>query len=299
MATAWHNKRGFISPDSRIYSDEYIRSYMQFLEHNKKQEANCEYLPPGLKSTGFAFFCKQEHGDQALRLRIDALLLPAAPYSVIAEDMGGERVSVEDIRTYEHLFFNIRDREGRLDRSPYLCNRFATGGVMEITRETSMAVFWKWVGFIYGYEKLAYMWGWRTPHDELKSKNYLADMLYETVVRKSLFRAMRGDASNLDMSTWMDHTINRERLSIEKSLQGETGGATRNNEAMAEIISKLMPRMERATKTAEQEQAETQAWQSKTRGAGTVGGHKLLDMGAEFGEQAVRKEVDNRFVNKE
>ena len=299
VAVAWHKQRTFVSPKHQIFKDEAIKAYMSFLEHNTKQYENCEFLPSQLKSVGFAYYCIQEHGEAAMRPRIDALLLSAAPYEVIAKDMGSDRVSPEDIRMYERLFFNIRDEAGRLDRSPYLCNRFATGGLTEITPETSTPVFWKWVGFILGYAGLARMWHWHGAHGELKSKEYLEDELYENVVCTSLTRVIRGRANNLDLGTLMEHNVNRERLRNEMSANGKSADNVRHNEGLCTLLRKLAPHMEPACKTLEQHDMHTQAWQAKVHGSSTVGGLKINDPGAEFGNRAVRKDIDNRFMNKE
>lgn len=94
-----------------------------------------------------------------VKMRIEPLLLTAADYGVISDDIGGGNVDQDVFETYEKLYFNVRDKKGALSKSCQLRQYFALPEG-NITRDTPLEKLWKMVGALMGYDTLVTMWLW-------------------------------------------------------------------------------------------------------------------------------------------
>jgi len=97
-------------------------------------------------------------GTSCTSARIDALLLcPDLTYADIARAFNQDVLTV---RMYEKLFFNVRDKEGKLLGSKGLIEYFANRGLPTLRDPSDFRTHWRIVAFESGHGALLNLWGW-------------------------------------------------------------------------------------------------------------------------------------------
>ena len=175
-----------VDPEYQAYRyDPYIRRQVQFLRSRNSGGR----VFPGMMPIRLANLWAQGTSVSDARFRIEPLLLTAADYEVIALDITGEACDKEAIEAYERLFFNIRDRDGRLSRSCQLRQYFAMPSG-EIDENTPPEAMWKMIGALMGYDTLVSVWLWRDAHGVANdSQDYVLDEMWR-VAQSRLFMSM-------------------------------------------------------------------------------------------------------------
>lgn len=168
----------------RYRLDPYIRRQMQFLRLQRTGGRTQSDMPVRL-----ANLWAQGSSVTDVKYRIEPLLLTPVDYEVISLDITGDGMDKEAIEAYEKLFFNIRDKEGRLSRSCQLKQYFAmpSGTIDEDTPPEAM---WKMIGALMGYDTLVNVWLWKDAHGIANSsQDYVLDEMWR-VAQSRLFMSM-------------------------------------------------------------------------------------------------------------
>ena len=107
-------------------------------------------------ATANSIYCAQ--GITVTKDRIEALLLcPELTYQDIARAFN---LSPAVIQRYERLFFNVRDREGKILGFKGVLDYIALKGMPKLTDVSDSAAHWRVVAFESGHAALLNMWGW-------------------------------------------------------------------------------------------------------------------------------------------
>ena len=303
IATRWAANPAIITPVHEFYNDEYITNYRTFLKNIRQYDDRGQPLNRVPLNLGDKFLAYQyaynrslENSPEDLRTKLDALLLTCVPYSVIAEDLGGTRTPVEYIRTYERLFFNIRDKQGRLDRSSFLRTRFAMPVGVTLSVSTPLVAFWKMVGNFAGYDGLVRMWLWPGRHNEFAKETDMLGVMTHLAQNLIIQRLLMGTMNNFDIMSVMGHTIERERLNNEKGLR--TPSALRSDQALADMIRDAAPKMLESALVVDQNKTKVKILAQKLSAARNVGSTRVKDMGREAAEEILNKMIMSKFENK-
>ena len=135
--------------------DPWVKQQIEYLQLVRKGRAlSKRHYAYKLASTWY-----QGNRISDVKMRIEPLLLTAAGYDVITEDIGGGTVAKDVFETYEKLYFNVRDDKGALSRSCQLRQYFALPEG-EFDRDTPAEKLWRMVGALMGYDTLVTMWLW-------------------------------------------------------------------------------------------------------------------------------------------
>ena len=175
-----------IDPDySRYRRDPWIRAQTAYL--SSRRSGSQPSRDP--IQTRLANLWAQGSSLSDARFRLEPLLLTAVDYEVIALDLTGDGANRSAVETYEKLFFNIRDGEGRLSRSCQLRQYFAMPSG-EIDENTPPEAMWKMIGALMGYDTLVNMWLWKDAHGLVnRSQEYVLDEMWR-VAQSRLFMSM-------------------------------------------------------------------------------------------------------------
>lgn len=297
IARTWIAHEGLILDTDRLYNDAYIKKHHTFLGLRQMQQGDIPpYIPDDYRSFLFAYECAATPTADDMKARLDALLLTDAPYSVIARDLGGSRLTVEDIRTYERLYFNIRDREGRLDDSCFLRTKFAAAGAERGDVNLALPIFWRVTAYLLGYTGLIRMWGWSLcAHGELQSDEYMSDLYRHTIQSRLMERVLSDQISTFDMNVLFGNNTEDKRLRKELASGDKQVGAARQAEFIAEVLKRTAPKMLPASRTVDEQTRKGELWNARIDSTPNVAGFKLREPGAEFGNKAVRQSVDEQF----
>lgn len=127
-----------------------------------------------------------------VRFRLEPLLLTSASYEVIAMDILGSCDCVGAVEAYEKMYFNIRDDDGRLNKSCQLRQYFALPSG-EFDQNTPPEQLWKLIGSLMGYDTLVSVWLWKDAHGIVNnSQEYLLDEMWR-LAQSRLFMSMFAD----------------------------------------------------------------------------------------------------------
>jgi len=300
IARTWVDAQGLIPDTHHMYGDEYIKTQHAFLLIKRPEAGDIPpYIPDDYRSYVFAFARHSEVMADDMRARLDALLLTDVPYSVIAKDLGGSRITVEDIRTYERLYFNIRDEEGRVDASCFLRGKFATAGLEQAAagEPLPLPIFWKATACLFGYTGLIRIWGWSGVHGELQTEEYMDDVYRHAAESELMRRILRNEINTFDLNAAIRN--NNERAVLRKELAADKGqpiSTSRQNEFITAVLQRAgRPAMLPAARTQAEQSVKGEIWNTRINGLVNVAGYKVNDAGAEFGKKAVSQRVDEQF----
>ena len=295
---AWLKYPKTITAEPKLYRDKYTQQHLQLLKSfQQNDDGSKKYvrvnLGPKMRSYQFAYARSEETAIESMRPKLDALLLTNVSYEVIAKDLGGNRLTAEDIRTYEKLYFNVRDEYGNLDTSCFLRTRFAMPIGAVITEATPLTVIWKTVGNMLGYVGLVRTWGWSGQHGELGTEEYLAKAI-NILAQTLLFqRLMTGRANNFDILGCLSNNLERERLNSEKSVRSQ--GSTRSDQALMRLFTAKAPHMLDSALIVDKNKSMVGALAAKIAAQRNVGGTKIMDAGHLNGEASIKQYMDEKF----
>jgi hypothetical protein len=151
-------------------------------------------------------------GTRSPRRFIEPLLLTGATFDVITRDIGGKRVPESVFKTYERLFFNVRDDDGTVTDSCYLRSFAALPDGIVLDKETPDVVVWRVAAVQTGYTGLVRLWNWRDYHGakivDVDLQRELVNMAQAIIMN----RILRGSIGSFDLNTIFANYIQYERL---------------------------------------------------------------------------------------
>lgn len=167
--------------------------------------------------------------------RVEAMLL--CPDLTLAEiaSLLGPSVEPADIKTYERLYFNIRDERGAVLKSPWLRQFFASGNQVQ-HNPTDHRTHWKLLACEGGRRNLFAVWNWplaeEDDRDELQHQ-VMVNNVFQDLERRSRFGVLG----------------NRDLVELFGSLQppaAEASGGRRGERAgrntLLEILNSIRPK---------------------------------------------------------
>ena len=159
-----------------------------------------------------------------VRFRLEPLLLTAASYRVIALDVLGDDGcdDLGSIEDYEKLYFNIRDKDGRLNKSCQLRQYFALPSG-RFSQDTPPEQMWKMIGSLMGYDTLVSVWMWKDAHGIVNnSQEYLLDEMWR-LAQSRLFMSMFADRVGHESMAKLLSAISGQQKMIQ---DGKNAGAS-------------------------------------------------------------------------
>lgn len=175
-----------IDPDyARYRRDPWVRAQVAYLSSDRAKVP----LVRDTMQTRLANLWAQGTSLSDARFRLEPLLLTSVDYEVISLDIAGSGMYRKAVETYERLFFNIRDDDGRISKSCQLKQYFAMPSG-EIDENTPPEAMWKMIGALMGYDTLVNLWLWKDAHGVCNgSQEYVLDEMWR-VAQSRLFLSM-------------------------------------------------------------------------------------------------------------
>lgn len=211
----------------------------------RKQVAYLSALRKGAPLTGeqsryrLASLWFQGNSPSDLRFRLEPLLLTAVSYRVIALDILGDAEDMATIEAYEKVYFNIRDKEGRLSRSCQLRQYFALPSG-QFTQDTPPEQMWKMIGSLFGYDTLVSIWMWKDAHGIVNnSQEYLLDEMWR-LAQSRLFMSMFADRVGHESMAKLLAAISAQQKLIQDG-KNQGSGDTEMIKAMQGILGLMSP----------------------------------------------------------
>jgi hypothetical protein len=168
---------------------------------------------------------------------IEALLLTEAPFDALATDMG---CSVEELRHYEQLHFNVRDAAGNMALSAGQKAYFATEGTFKPTTVRPEHLMWRRVAVNAGYQALIQIlelgkgsWTAAPPVDLVEITMAMAKS--ETLAKLAAGGWSTGELARLEG--------NRIKDKIAKHMTGEFKMKDEGMQIAIELLQALAPKM--------------------------------------------------------
>jgi hypothetical protein len=213
----------------------------------------------------------------------EALLLTEAPLEAIAADMG---CSIDDLRMYEGMFFNVRGADGAMGLSPAQKAYLASEGTFKPTTARPEFLMWRRVGACAGYSALVQLL-------EL-GKGSWADAptvdLVEVTVNMTKAETLAKLAAGA-MSTGELFRLEANRIK-DKLVRHETGELKQKDEAM-ELLLQLMQMM--APKMVEHDRirrAQAMEAAHSLQGAqDSINQTEIADLGVEATNEAIDQQL--------
>ena len=224
---------------SRFKYDPYIRGQVRFLQDMKAGTR----ATPAQRNFKLAFKWYQGSLPVHTRFRLEPLLLTPVSYPVIAEGLSGGALDPDPFITYQKLYFNIRNDEGRLSRSCHLRSFFALPSNTRVDHNTSPEEMWKVTAAQHGYLGLVRMWVWPdAPGADVAVKSdYMAQEAWRAAQALSLERLVRGRMSDFDLVTWIGKYTENEKMRRETNLVDAP--AAKMASLLASVLQKAAPKV--------------------------------------------------------
>ena len=207
VAKAWAADSTLELPH-KIRSDKWIAGYRDFLRGRFKYR----------KAAGSMFEIAEAWRNSELiigaRHRIEPLLLTGATYSQIAfeMDLGDDVITDEVIRTYERLFFNIRNSDGSLVESSHTRMYFSMPHDGVIDAQTPLDMLWKAAATQMGYQGLVILWHWPVQLNIYENQQFVRDEIMRQMYSTMLSKIFKREINNFDLNNLFGQYINQERL---------------------------------------------------------------------------------------
>ena len=239
------------------------------------------------------------HGGEtinALKFRLEPLLLTGASFELIAEDLGGSRLTAHEIELYCRLFFDLREEDGALLRSCFIraYNALPDTGLMGA--DTPLDMLWKTTGMYLGYGGLIYMWKWPIDPKTLGGEKFLFQEMMRAAQAMQMERIMRSQISNFDLNAIIGNYTNYERMLSDTGTKTQEAGEAEL--AMLGVMKLVAPKMLPAAKTVDKQRAETAAIQSRLMADHNIAQQMIMDAGQLKGKEQVDEMLKQRLSNK-
>lgn len=224
-----------VDPEYQKYKlDPFIRMQISYLRAQGGSRLNRNQLACRLASLWAGGASVSD-----VRFRLDPLLLTPVSYEVIALDIMGDEADPFVIETYEKLYFNIRNKEGKLSRSCQLKQYFAMPSG-EIDQDTPAEALWKMIAALMGYDTLMGVWLWKDAHGlKETSQEYVLDEMWR-VAQSRLFMSMFANrVGHESMAKLLASISAQQKMLHEERNGGDTG--TELVRTLLEVLCKTNP----------------------------------------------------------
>jgi len=224
-----------VYPEYQKYKfDPFIRRQISYLRSQNSPRLNKDQLACRLASLWAGGASVSD-----VRFRLDPLLLTPVSYEVIALDIMGDEADPFVIETYEKLYFNIRNNEGKLSKSCQLKQYFAMPGG-EIDQDTPPEALWKMIAALMGYDTLMGVWLWKDAHGlKETSQEYVLDEMWR-VAQSRLFMSMFANrVGHESMAKLLASISAQQKMLHEEKNSGDTG--TELVRTLLEVLCKTNP----------------------------------------------------------
>lgn len=300
VAKFWAESAGRWLPPPFINDDIYIRQFVEYLQYEANVNTSgpidfwrtpARYQPYRMAQS---WHSSAEPRD-LVKYKIEPLLLTGAPLEVIAKDVGGKHIPPQVLRTYEKLYFNVRDENDDLVQSCHVCMRFAFDGHLEMGDRVPMSTFWKVHAYQLGY--VGIHTAWHTPHpagtykDDKLFNNELMRMIKSTMVN----RLVRGDVNNFDLNAMLGQYVNYENMVINRGI----AGVDKEDPARTQLVKVLRafaPQVLEAAMTVDQKKEQTGQLKQRFEANSAVLRQQGYDAGKDVGDKAVNDLLTQRLA---
>lgn len=226
-----------------LVEDEWVQRQVSYLRKVQKGYT----LGKGEKDLRLASLWSRGTTAVDVRYKIEPLLITPVSFEVISDDIAGGAVHPDAFKTYERLYFNIRNDDGTMNRSCFTRTYFAmpTG---PLTKETPDETIWKVVAANQGYSALAAMWLWSDAHGTRDtSQQYLTQELWRIMQSNLFVDVYSKRVGHFDLIELMGKVIDYEKLQAEKQ---DADAQTRDAVAtFSKLLALTRPQMLHAADT--------------------------------------------------
>ena len=232
-----------------------------------------------------------------VKMRIEPLLLTAATYGTICEDIGGGMVPTEVFEAYEKLYFNVRDAEGALTKSCQLRQFFALPEGT-INRDTPVEKLWKMVGALMGYDTLVTMWLWGDASGlTSRSSEYMLNEMWR-VAQSRLFMHIFSDRVGHESLAKLLSAFTSQAKMLHDSSSG-TGQQFDTAKALMTLLSHTRPTVIGAAAVVDSVPDLTAAIKAKLSAQKNIEAQEVDDLGEEEGKRMLDAAIAKHFDNEQ
>jgi len=228
-----------------------------------------------------------------IRFRLEALLLTGAPFDVISMDLAGGELPPQLFQLYERIFFNVRNKDGRLHDSSFIRMNAALPGGQALDRNTPEDVLWKYIGMRYGYTGLVWYWGMPEPHGKLENDTLVMDELWRTAQAIMMESVLRRTINNFDLNHNLGQYIDYQRM------RHETGKSSqKENQAerlLLQVLQKFAPTMLKASAEIDKQHERTEAIRNRLAAQANVAQQVIPDFGKDVGLIGIDNYIKQHF----
>lgn len=291
LSLAWADTPEWVPRHKEIAEDPWVcacRDYFALLNTGEYAVVGDKWKP---LRRAMSWNDSQNTNDP--KFRIESLLLTGSPFCIIAEDMGGGRVTDGEIETYCRLFFDVRDNDGSLTRSCFLRAKNSMPAQGAFNAATPDDIIWKSAAMSYGYKGLMFIWGWPPNEKAGVDDTFLYDEILRSIQARQMEQIMRRDMGNFDMNAMVGHYIDYKRMQYDT---GEREDA--DSELMKltmGVLETVQPQLLQAAKTVDAKADETASIQAKFMAEQNVGGQDITDKGALEGSKRVNDMISKHI----
>ena len=228
-----------------------------------------------------------------VKMRIEPMLLTPVGYDVISYDIGGGNVGDDVFETYEKLYFNIRDANGRLSRSCQLRQYFALPEG-QFGHNTPLEKLWKMVGALMGYDTLVTMWLWGDASGlTARSGEYMLNEMWR-VAQSRLFMHIFSDRVGHESLAKLLSAFTGQAKMLHDSASG-TGQVFDTARTLMALLSNTRPTIIGAAAVVDSVPAITAAIRAKLAAQKTISSTDIVDKGIEEGAAELDAAIARHF----
>jgi hypothetical protein len=221
--------------------DPFIQQQIRFLRHIRPNVGRQTQLSGDRQSTSewlpFQRAFTLYEGHDVSSARVEAMLLcPELSLAQIASKLG-PTVDPADIKTYERLYFNIRDENGMVLESPWLREYFAGGNQVQ-HNPTDYRTHWKLLAFEGGQRSLFAVWNWPLPDSEdlaTLQTDVMTNNVFQDLERRSRF----GTLGNRDLVELFGNLRPAAAIGLR---EGDRQNARSSRSTLLEILNSIRPK---------------------------------------------------------
>ena len=269
--------------------DPWIKQQIEYLQLARSGRAlSKRHSPFRLASTWY-----QGSNVSDAKMRIEPLLLTAAGYDVIAEDIGGGNVPEGVFETYEKLYFNVRRDDGSLSKSCQLRQYFALPEG-QFGKDTPPEKLWKLVGALLGYDTLVTMWLWGDASGlTARSSEYMLNEMWR-VAQSRLFMHIFSDRVGHESMAKLLGAFTAQSKMLHDSASG-TGPVFDTARTLMALLANTRPTIIGAAAVVDSVPDLTASIRAKLAAQKTISHTEVDDIGMEAGAAALDAAIARHF----
>jgi hypothetical protein len=294
VAKGWADQEDWVPEFPGIYDDKVIIEHREYLRacRGAGGEAVAGRMFPMHKLV-LDWANPPPETENEVKYFLEALLLTGAPMDVIVEDMGeSEYMDSAAYALYEKLFFNIRKKDGNMDRGLFRRTRAVL--IEEMGVDTPRPTVWRVIGHRLGYTGLCFAWAWEGHGLENPSMMQVQAetwrdsqaLLQEQLVRRTI--------STFDLVNFLTAMTANERMRRETGVTA-SADAQELSATLVNLLRQAKPAMISAAKTVDEQAAETAAVQRRLLAQRRVSGQELPVDAPDKGEAGLDEILSKSF----